>query len=876
MSNNKKITNFKKHQIIENEEKTLLFLYELLENIPKNAKRLESRKNNFSGKHKISTLKNRELIVVAKKHNIILPEKLQKLIIKRAVRTVSGVSPIGILTKPFECPGKCIYCPTEDRMPKSYMKNQPAAARALRNNFDPFHQVKNRIISLEESGHPASKLEIIVMGGTWSFLPRQYQNFYISEVFRAANSFDISPSCGNQNNIGAYENMPEENIIKREDNKKAYCHTPLQQQKPIIFLDFDGVIANSYNFVFEMTQQAFQNNNVEMDREIFRKIFRSAHLWSAFEEAGGTEKSVKEYSELEKKHYSNSVMLYDEIIDVLQTFSQYFDLKIISANQKIVIDEFCKKNHISGLFSEVIGRETEGSKSEKMKKILTEHQQKPENTFFIGDTISDMKEGKAAGVKTIGAGWGNIFTADELQEVQPFAVCEKIKDLENLFALEPLHIAAGKKEGEIKEIDCSRKDQNIVGAKYYQSEECENMKIDYSRKAQNIEPLQLQTQNIDPLQHFQAQNIESLQHFQAQNEKASHRIIGLTLETRPDFITEQELIRMRKYGCTRIEVGVQTLHDDVAEKTKRGHYKKHVVKAMRLMKDFGFKVCFHLMPGLPGSNPERDLEMMKEVFENPDFRPDFIKIYPCMVLPTSELASVWEKGDFQPITDIELIKLLIKFKAYVPEWTRIMRFMRDIPANNILDGSKFSNLRQILQEQPKKLLEIVGKEFFEKHDLENNAKKLFRDIRSREVGFSSEKIQNPVLKRRDYDASQGTEVFLSFESDDESQLFALLRLRKSSQLEIKNEEFRAVLKNSALIREVHSYGSEITVGDNSDEQKSSGQHKGLGKKLIVEAERIAKEEWNEKKMVIIAGVGTREYYRKWGYEEICGYMVKEL
>jgi elongator complex protein 3 len=354
------------------------------------------------------------------------------------------------------------------------------------------------------------------------------------------------------------------------------------------------------------------------------------------------------------------------------------------------------------------------------------------------------------------------------------------------------------------------------------------------------------------------------------NEKSSHKVIGLTLETRPDFITKDELVRMRKYGCTRIEIGVQTLDDDVQIFTKRGHLRKHVINAMRLMKDFGFKVCFHLMPGLPSSTIEKDLKMMKEIFSNPDFRPDFIKIYPCMVLPNTDLSKIWEKGDFIPLSDKELVKLLLQFYAFVPEWTRVMRLMRDIPATSVLDGAKFSNLRQILESQPKKLKEIVGNEFYENHITIKN--QLFKDIRSKEVGFSNEKYKdtNIILKRRDYEASKGKEVFLSFESEDEKTLFALLRLRKPSGKH--SDKLSKVLENAGLIREVHSYGSEVAVGN----KDNNTQHKGLGKKLLLEAEKIAKEEWLFNKISIIAGIGTREYYKKFGYEEANGYMFKNL
>jgi|GEM_PF-587628 len=297
----------------------------------------------------------------------------------------------------------------------------------------------------------------------------------------------------------------------------------------------------------------------------------------------------------------------------------------------------------------------------------------------------------------------------------------------------------------------------------------------------------------------------TLKKSQTHNETADHRIIGLTLETRPDFINERELVRMRRYGCTRVEIGVQTLNDDIQRLTKRGHSRKHVIKAMKLMKDFGFKVCWHLMPGLPGSTPENDLEWMKEVFANPDMCPDFIKIYPCVVLETAELKEWWERGDYTPYHDDDLVKLLTQFQTFVPEWTRIMRLMRDIPVSNILDGAKFSNLRQILKDQPGKLRELVGDKFYDEHNLAENSY-VFRDIRAREVGFADfDKnpellTTKPVLVRRDYTASEGQEVFLSFEDEAQEHLFALLRLRKPSGQEFKH--YASALKNAAFIREL--------------------------------------------------------------------------
>ena len=584
-------------QIVEQPEKVEKLLRELVVDIPKSPKAMERRKLAFSARENVEPIAGRDLIAVSQKKNIELPRDLEILLCKRAIRTISGVTPIGILTKPFHCPGQCVYCPTEVRMPKSYLSSQPAAARAVRNKFHPYLQVKNRLLALKESGHPTSKLEVIVMGGTWSFLPKLYQSWYIRNCFNAANDF----------------------LVKNQESR--------------------------------IKNQGVQNNSL--------------------------------------------------------------------------------------------------SESQKM------------------------------------------------------------------------------------------------------------------------------------------------------NEMAEQRIVGLTLETRPDFVTEKELVRMRKFGCTRVEIGVQTLDDRVQFLTKRGHTRKEVIRATRLLKDFGFKICYHLMPGLPGSTLEKDLEWMREVVENPDFQPDFIKIYPCVVLDNSELKKWWENGEFEAVREEDLIRLLLQFKQHVPPWVRIMRLMRDIPASEVQDGVTLSNLRQVMRERPERVKEIlekgeeknVGTQYIASKKSntplslplergEMNIEWPCKCIRCREVGFSFLKnaegdigqshLQKPVLKRRDYPASGGMEVFLSFESEDEKMLFALLRLRKPSDLWFSS--FRSVLRGAALIREVHSYGHEISVG----QKEGIGQHRGFGKQLIAEAERIAREEWGLKKMTIISGVGTREYYRKLGYELKSTYMVKKL
>ena len=245
-------------------------------------------------------------------------------------------------------------------------------------------------------------------------------------------------------------------------------------------------------------------------------------------------------------------------------------------------------------------------------------------------------------------------------------------------------------------------------------------------------------------------------------------------------------------------------------------------------------------------------------------------------LENAELKQWWERGEFEAYDDQTLVKLLIKWQTFVPEWTRVMRLMRDIPVTNILDGARFSNLRQILTSQPQKLKQLVGETFFRENKLDQNPWRP-RDIRSREIGFAdlsrlTPQQLEPTLVRRDYHASDGDEVFLSFESADYEYLFALLRLRRPSgdQSFVK---FRSILNaKTALIREVHSYGGEIEVGG----IPGLGQHRGLGQKLLAQAETLAKDEWGMKQIAVISGVGTREYYRKFGYELRSTYLVKKL
>ncbi len=474
-------------------------------------------------------------------------EKFEKLLLSRAIRTESGVAVVAVLTKAYPCPGKCIYCPSEKDMPKSYLSNEPAVMRAIDAKFDPYRQVQNRLRSLELNGHQTDKIELIIMGGTFSYLPKNYQKKFITECFRAANDYP-----------------------------------------------------------------------------------------------------------------------------------------------------------------------------KKVRKVLKVH--------------------------------------------------KVIKSLDKELLKE-----------------------------------------------------------------------------QKKNEKAKHRIIGLTLETRPDFIDEKEILNFRNLGCTRVELGLQSIFDDILKINRRSHPVQSTREATKILKDAGFKINYHIMPGLYGSTPKRDFEMFKTLFENPDFQPDMLKIYPTVVLKNSPLFNLWKKKEYQPLTDKTFEKLILKIKKeIIPPYVRIARLVRDVPTPSIIAGPIVSNLRQIIAPKSK-----------------------CQCIRCREVRTNYEIKEKIILDRINYKASGSNEIFLQYVSPDKKKLFALLRLRIPS--ENNKNFFIPTLRNSAIIREVHTYGKLTKI---NKKDLASPQHIGLGKKLLLEAERIAREEFGLEKITVISGIGAREYYRKSGYRLKATYMVK--
>ncbi len=524
-------------------------------------------KRKLSKKYGISVLKNSDIIWEYKEMIndgvLQVSPTLERVLRKRAVRTLSGIAPIAVLTKPYPCPGECAYCPTEPGVPQSYLSNEPAVMRAIRCGYHPYIQVQDRLRALIANGHEPTKIELIVIGGTWSVLPDKYKYWYLANCFAGANEF-TSP-------------------------------------------------------------------------------------------------------------------------------------------------------------------------------------------------------------------------------------------------LTPLLIRRG--EGAERRGEVLRQNQTL---------------------------LRLKT-------HLFRQ--------QKRNEKAKYKIVGITLETRPDYIKEKELRQMRELGCTRVEIGVQAIDDKVLKINKRGHEVETTVKATKLLKNFGFKVTYHIMPGLPGSTPIRDLKMFKQLFSDERFQPDQIKFYPTVVTKGSLLYKWWKRGKYKPYSDRVLQKLIADCKKVIPPYVRVIRLIRDIPGESIMAGNMVTNLRQVMKKEGVRC----------------------KCIRCREVRNQKFEIRNLKLVIRKYQASRGEEYFISYESKDGKTLYGFCRLRLPKDKGL-NPEYSGLspLKGVALIRELHVYGELVPIG-----KEKRVQHAGLGKKLLAKAEQIAHEN-GFKKIAIISGIGVRDYYRKVGYRLRETYMVKRI
>ncbi len=516
----------------------------------------------------------------------------------KPVRTQSGVTPVTVLTKPFPCPGKCIFCPNDIRMPKSYMSDEPGAQRAERNYFDPYLQTYNRLQALHNIGHSVDKVELIILGGTWSYYPEAYQIWFIKECFRALNEF------------GKVDSRPE--VIAK-------------------YADFAAKLAR--------VTDTIPTNDPE----------------------------------------HNEALLADQEIDGSQRGKTY--------NQVI---------------SEV-------------------------------------------------------------------------------------YVAPERKAG---------------------------------------------------LDAYQAATWDELTAAQLANETASCRIVGLVIETRPDNISEAEVRRIRRLGCTKTQIGVQSLQDNVLTLNHRGHDVAATKRAFALLRQAGFKIHAHWMANLYGSTVALDKQDFDGLF-GPDFCPDELKIYPCSLIESAELMQYYQKGAWQPYAYDELLDVLTHCLVTTPEYCRLTRVIRDIPSTDIVVGNKLTNFRQIAEAE-----------------LANQAVKI-REIRSREVKGQKVTAEEVTLQEYRYSTSVSDEVFLQFVTSDDK-LAAFLRLSIPTVPALWSE-----LENAALIREVHVYGQAVGVGV---QETGRAQHQGFGTRLLEKAQEIAREN-NREKVSVISAVGTREYYRSRGFSD---------
>ncbi|MEA2055788.1 MAG: tRNA uridine(34) 5-carboxymethylaminomethyl modification radical SAM/GNAT enzyme Elp3, partial [Candidatus Thermoplasmatota archaeon] len=356
---------------------------------------------------------------------------------------------------------------------------------------------------------------------------------------------------------------------------------------------------------------------------------------------------------------------------------------------------------------------------------------------------------------------------------------------------------------------------------------------------------------------FNETDSENLREAKKTNELANHRCIGLTVETRPDWFRLQHVDRSLELGATRVELGVQTTFDNILYNIKRGHTVTDSILATRIAKDSGFKVCYHMMPGLPDSNYDKDIEAFKTIFEYPDFKPDMIKIYPTLTIKGTKLYDMWKKGDYEPLSTKKAAELISEIKEYVPEWVRIQRVQRDVPSPYIDAGVDKSNLRQ-----------FVEKELIKHH-------RKCRCIRCREIGHKSlrENIEinedNISMDVTNYDASASSEIFISLVEKSCDGLIGFLRLR-----DIENSHRLELSKNPCMIiRELKVVGKQLPMGEKDEK---GFQHKGFGKELIKEAERICYEEFDKRNLFVISGIGVKEYYRKLNFKDDGVYLCKKL
>lgn len=501
--------------------------------------------------------------------------RFRRRVQRRPVRSQSGVTPLTVLTQPFPCPGQCIFCPNDVRMPKSYLSDEPGAQRAAQNRFDPYLQTWNRLAAFDATGHPVDKIELIVLGGTWSFYPETYQVRFVERCLEAMSDFGAGI------------------------DRRAECEDALP--------DFEAIDA-------DVDGAAFPKNPYNL----------------------------------------------------------------------------------------------------RVTEFLNRHRTK------TPDAIAES------------ASW--------------------------------LALAAA----------------------------------------------------------------------QRRNETAGARCVGLVLETRPDHVDPAEVTRLRRLGATKVQLGVQSLDDGILAANRRGHDVLATRRAFAWLRQAGFKIHAHWMANLRGATPDSDLEDFARLFDDPDFRPDELKLYPCSLIETAELMRHWRSGEWRPYTDAELLAVVVGALARVPRWCRVTRVIRDISSDDIVVGNKRTNFRQIAEAE-------VARQGGE-----------IREIRAREIRGDDFETDSLRLVETEYDASGGREVFLELVTGDD-RIVAFLRLALP-----REASFLPELASHAIVRELHVYGGAVRIGAESGPR---AQHRGLGSRLLDAAAERARSAGHST-LSVISSIGTRPYYRR--------------
>lgn len=506
--------------------------------------------------------------------------RFRRRVQRRPVRTQSGLAPLTVLTKPFPCPGECIFCPNDLRMPKSYLSDEPGAQRAANHRFDPYLQTWNRLAAFDAIGHATDKIELIVLGGTWSFYPETYQIFFVKRCLDAMNDFGSG-----------------------RDGRNSFV--------PAV---------------------------------------------PDFEEMDATVRG----------------------------------------------DQFTKNPY-----------------NHRVTQFLRDRQ---EGQLMVPAEASD---------------WGALFEA------------------------------------------------------------------------------------------------------QLQNETAGSRCVGLVLETRPDHIDEDEVLRLRRLGATKVQLGVQSLDDRVLEANRRGHDIQATRNAFDKLRRAGFKLHVHWMVNLLGATPAGDRENFRLLFDDEAYRPDELKFYPCSLVETAELMGPWRRGEWRPYDDDELLDVVADALPRVPRWCRVTRVIRDISSDDIVVGNKHTNFRQIAEAE-----------------IEKRGQRLV-EMRHREIRGEAFDETSIELVQTEYAAGTGREIFLELVTETD-RIVGFLRLSLPSEVSFIEE-----LGQNAIVRELHVYGGSVEIGA---VPSGRAQHRGFGARLLDAAESVARGAGYES-LSVISAIGTRAYYRQQGFDD---------